>query len=468
MTDQARFAEISGDFNPIHVDPVLARRTQAGAPVVHGMHAALWALDALLAAGRIAGPVASLSVRFLKFVYPGAEAALFVVRETPASLRADVVADGMAAVRLEVEIADAVPDEAASLSAHDVVVDTKPARRDFAEQRSCEGALPLLERGPAAAMFPHVAERFGAARTATFVQLSTLVGMVCPGLHAIFGGLRIRIAAEPAGSERLGFAVTNADERVRMLTIAVAGGGIAGELTAFVRQPATERDLAGVAREVGPGEFATTTALIVGGSRGLGAVTARAIAAGGGRVIVTYLAGELDARAIASELDPDRSRVLRYDARVPAAPQLAGLEWTISQLYYFATPQIFRQKARWWEPRRFAEFCDVYVNGFANVCAALRARGDAFGAFYPSSVAVDERPRDMTEYSMAKAAGEMLCADMNRFEPGVRVVVKRLPRIVTDQTAALVAVPSEDALDVMLPIVRELHAAGAPPGEIFG
>ena len=54
---------------------------------------------------------------------------------------------------------------------------------------------------------------------------------------------------------------------------------------------------------------------------------------------------------------------------------------------------------------------------------------------------------------------------MNRCEPGVRVVVKRLPRFLTDRAASLVAVGSADALDVMLPIVRELHAAGARPGK---
>jgi len=461
--DQARFAQLSGDANPMHVDPVLARRTPAGAPVAHGVHAALWALDALLAERRIAGPIASLAARFSKFVYAGAETALFVVRQTPSSVRAELEADGMTAVRLDVQLADGVADAVPPLSARDVAVPAQPAVHEFNALRSCAGVLPRLASEPAALMFPHAAEHLGAARVASIVQLSALVGMVCPGLRAIFGGMDVRVAREAPGSERVSFAVTNADERVRMLTIAIAGGGIAGELTAFARQPAAELDLAGVARQVRPGEFAGTTALIVGGSRGLGATTARAIAAGGGRVVITYMHGERDARAIANELGPACCGVLQYDARAPAAPQLAALEPDVSQLYYFATPHIFRQKAGWWEPGRFAEFCAVYVDGFASTCTALRERSGALTAFYPSSVAVGERPRDMTEYSLAKAAGEMLCADMNRFEPGIGVVVKRLPRIATDQTATLLAVPAADALETMLPIVRELHALAGQP-----
>lgn len=64
--DQDAFAALSGDWNPIHVDPVAARRLLFGEPVTHGVHLAMWALDALAAArpeiagfARIAVPAAA-------------------------------------------------------------------------------------------------------------------------------------------------------------------------------------------------------------------------------------------------------------------------------------------------------------------------------------------------------------------------------------------------------------------------
>src|ERR1700722_4929865 len=69
MADQQRFACLSGDWNPMHMDAVAARRTPAGAPVVHGVHAVLWALNALAEQGMIQAPVASIVVQFEKFVY---------------------------------------------------------------------------------------------------------------------------------------------------------------------------------------------------------------------------------------------------------------------------------------------------------------------------------------------------------------------------------------------------------------
>ncbi len=45
IDDQRCFATLSGDHNPLHLDPVVARRTMAGEPVVHGVHTLLWALE---------------------------------------------------------------------------------------------------------------------------------------------------------------------------------------------------------------------------------------------------------------------------------------------------------------------------------------------------------------------------------------------------------------------------------------
>ena len=42
-TQVVQYAGASGDFNPLHVDPVAARRALYGEVVVHGVHSLLWA-----------------------------------------------------------------------------------------------------------------------------------------------------------------------------------------------------------------------------------------------------------------------------------------------------------------------------------------------------------------------------------------------------------------------------------------
>jgi NAD(P)-dependent dehydrogenase (short-subunit alcohol dehydrogenase family) len=311
--------------------------------------------------------------------------------------------------------------------------------------------------------FPGAVTLLGASRVRALSYFSTIVGMICPGLHSIFSAFHVDVVDESATTQGLSFLVNSVDERFRMVKISVAGDGLIGSITAFARQPPiAQPTLRDIAPFVSAAEFAGTTALVVGGSRGLGAITARAVAAGGGRVILTYATGESDARRVAAEIDPERCRVMRYDALDSAGAQLSQLEWHPNHIYYFATAQIFRQKATWFVASRFEEFCKIYVTGFADLCSAIRTRREqAVSVFYPSSIAVEEHPREMTEYSLAKAAGEMLCTDMNRFLPKVHVVVHRLPRMLTDQTATVLPVQSHDAVEVMLPIIRQMHAAGS-------
>ena len=51
LDDQMAFADLSGDHNPLHVDPIAARRLLFGAPAVHGIHGLLWGMDRWLRTG---------------------------------------------------------------------------------------------------------------------------------------------------------------------------------------------------------------------------------------------------------------------------------------------------------------------------------------------------------------------------------------------------------------------------------
>lgn len=462
MHDQERFAARSGDRNPIHLDPLVARRTQAGAPVAHGMHATLWALEELAREGFLARPLARVAGTFTHFVYLDAAATLRIVRSSQTSLRAEIVSAGVNTTTLDItfgEPAAALPPEAgvSELPPREV-----PWAGEFAAVAARAGTVPL-ETGRLAPLFPALAARIGPARVAALGRLSYVVGMLCPGLHSIFSAFSLGFANEAPGTSvaaGLSFRVANVDERVRLVELAVAAPGAAGTIGAFVRRPpVVQRSFEDALRVVRPAEFEGVTALVVGASRGLGAATARLIAAGGGRVVISYVVGEADARRLAAELGDARCSVIRYDARDEADAQLARIDRSVNQLYYFASAHIHRQKAEAFSADRFSEFCGVYVSGFERTVSALGRRdGRLLRAFYPSSIAVGERPRAMTEYAMAKAAGEILCADLARFVPGLQVMVRRLPRVLTDQTATVMPVESDDALEIMLPIVRDMQA----------
>jgi hypothetical protein len=120
---------------------------------------------------------------------------------------------------------------------------------------------------------------------------------------------------------------------------------------------------------------------------------------------------------------------------------------------------IYRRRSAIFSQARFQEFLTFYVTAFYDLYRDLGSKFDKkITMFYPSSVYIDARPDGMTEYTMAKAAGEILCADIQSFESSGRILVRRLPRLPTDQTASLLRAETADPISVILPIVREVSA----------
>jgi acyl dehydratase len=83
--DQIRFADVSGDRNPMHLDAIKARRTQGGVQVVHGIHLLLWSLDVLVQEEVPRSPLLRLRVNFKRFVAVNEPVALVLAKRTQAS-----------------------------------------------------------------------------------------------------------------------------------------------------------------------------------------------------------------------------------------------------------------------------------------------------------------------------------------------------------------------------------------------
>jgi acyl dehydratase/NAD(P)-dependent dehydrogenase (short-subunit alcohol dehydrogenase family) len=458
---QVEFAGLSGDWNPMHMDPVAARRTSSGRQVVHGMHTVLRALDDFAASSPKVSLPSTLTVRFPVPVYLNEAVEVLEVEHTDTSVRLQAQVDGTATVDLRMTLGQAH-------GSHEVsgpyTVDSAAVCRELqiSEMVGRSGTVNLAsEPDRIGQHFANAARWLGVERVGAMLCLSRLIGMECPGLHSLFSAFKIDFPLTPSPPV-LHYQVASIKEQLRLLKIEVQGLGIFGTAEAFARQPpAVQLTTSDMAAAVNPTEFAGQRALVVGGSRGLGELTAKILAAGGGHPTITYAAGKNEAERILTEirLAGGSCNALHYDARLPPSAQLENLGAPVSHLYYYATPQIQRRRTKRFDSAILDEFLEFYVRAFYDLCVTLREKSpERLAAFYPSSIAVTDRPREMTEYAMAKAAAEVLCADLNRSWPGMHILSVRLPRILTDQTATVVPVESANALDVILPIVRKLQS----------
>jgi NAD(P)-dependent dehydrogenase (short-subunit alcohol dehydrogenase family) len=463
IESQCEFAKLSGDWNPLHTDPRCAQRTLAGRLVVHGVHAAVWSLDSLAAASSDLPFPSTLSVRFLKPIYPGETVSIVRVGSSADDCHLQAQVDGIPTVDLRVELRNlssaaqrTVPHDCANVICRELSIDEIAGRSGSV--RMFSSIDKVAER------FRHVVKWLGMDRVAGLLCLSQLVGMECPGLHSLLSGFTIKLITTDTLNCLL-YRVSSVDQRFRLVKMEVHGLGLRGQVEAFMRHPPiAQPSIQELSTQVEPGEFTGVRALIVGGSRGLGELTAKVLAAGGGHPIVTYARGKDDAERVAEEIKLSGAPcdVLRYDVKVPPGSQLTSLNGPVDYLYYYATGPIFVKRARRFDYARLDEFLGFYVRGFYDLCVTLKkSRERKLSVLYPSSVAVgDQRPKEMTEYAMAKAAGEILCAELNRCWTGLQITCVRLPRLLTDQTASFVSVRHVNSIDVILPVIRQVQATG--------
>lgn len=463
------FAALSGDHNPVHVDPVQARRTVFHGSVAHGIHVLLRSLDYLLLnCGEAQVQIKSISAEF----------ALPARSGTPLTVKLEHGSDGIA--RLRVRSADEVVQtirvrlipvaSAVYIAPGDLPPVCNPKDLDFQAAAAAGGRVPLsFDRNSAARLFPSLCRATSGLALGTLLASTRIIGMDCPGLHSIYSAVTLSWADEANGAAAptsLEFCVGQAQERLSLLKLTLTAPGIEGTATAFYRPgPVRQISFLEAKQAVQQGMFGDDEALVIGGSRGLGELTAKLLAAGGGKVIVTYQAGRDDAEAVADEIRDGGGCCIAFpfDVLAPqstseAPPGLGHL----NQVYFFAAPFIVGSSGRRWDRSLFDHFCDYFVEGMVN---SVRALADVWGVKLGSLAVcqastrfLDEPVANFAEYMAAKAAAEAAGRALAARHLGMRFLCPRLPRVLTDQTNAIIPVTKEQPIPLVLPILRAMHS----------
>jgi acyl dehydratase len=452
--DQQAFASLSGDYNPLHVDPEAARRLLWGACAVHGIHQLLWGLDAWLAATHDDRYIAALDATFH---------APLLVGET-AQVRIEPAADHIA---ITVATHAGTPLTTLRLKLHARGAPAVPALADqtYAPNRPCEpsadeiasaaGEVAMtVDRRLIAARFQALAASGNLVQVAALLASTRVVGMLCPGLHSIFSELHLTFAPAAPATGNLQYHTSSLHRRFGLVTLTLAGGSVSGTLKAFIRpapfQQATAHSLAAM---VAPDAFAAQDALVIGGTRGLGEAVVKLLALGGAKVSFTYHSGAADARRITDDLAACGSQVTAFpfDVLAPVKPAIAP-----SHLYYFATPPIATSARRELDPVRLQRFLAYYVHGLQRTMGlfipGLR------GLYCPSTVFIDSPPDNLWDYALAKASGEEFCRMLGRAHPDLVVYCPRLPRLASDQTQSVLPLQRDETAPIMLASLKAFHA----------
>ncbi len=456
--DQERFAQLSGDYNPIHVDALAARRLLFGRPVVHGVHVLLWALDGWLQRHGVPICLSRVKAAFGSPVFLDEAVELVVTAVGAARVRLDVVKDGVNLMQATVEWCEgtesaALPDQ--------TLPERLPCKAwTAANIQHAHGELPMvLNPALASELFPSASWLIQHRQLAAMLALTRMVGMELPGENSLFVGLTLDASDASAASSSLRYSTAEFDDRLSLVTIQVSGSGLQGEVKAALRPlPVHQPEFVEIARDVTPGEFHGERALVIGGSRGVGDVAVKMLAAGGAEVKFTYRKGIKEAREIVADAAAGGSAVscFSYDVATDG-PKLAETlgAWSPTLLCYFATPFAFSSVTGRFSLTLYQGFSRAFIDGFLETFAAVSRPGCSLrSVLYPSSISIDELPATMGEYAVAKSAAETLCRFLAKRHRRIRFHFPRLPRLATDQTVSLLAVDNAEPRTVVLGMLR--------------
>ncbi len=371
----AGFVVLSGDANPLHTDALAARRLPFGRVTVHGVHLALDTLERLVA---ITDDVPSrVSATFRQPVGVGDVVTTeFDTDDLVATARLTVdgrvVADLRIDLRRDQRIAGATPLGDTRLAP--LTTGRAAAERRLDDLAGRSGSVPL-QGDPAAIAecFPRLVDRLTGVTVAEFLAATRLIGMEVPGLHSLLSSFDVTIGTPQAPLRTsLGFRVDNVDERFSRVEIGIDGPTIRGTAIAFVRPAPVDQIID--TSTVTPGEFVGVRALVVGGSRGLGAAAVQLLAAGGADVRFTYRCGADDAALVTAASAPTASR-----STPPARPQRWRRAW-VRSLTTVGCPgtspgsrphRSSSEGADAYSDTLFERFRRVYVDTFVSVTGQL-------------------------------------------------------------------------------------------------
>lgn len=449
------FARASGDYNPIHVDQLAARRLIAGKRIVHGMFTLLTALNCFYEKSKYIPK--QVNAFFSKPVLEGDEI-YFQYEQFDENIRIFGRNNYEEVLSISLHgtgntLAHAFNDKQPSKQAIQVY--------DFSELSNRSGELIVnAARRDLDDKFAAVASALGNYTVATIMSFSRLVGMEVPGLHSMFAGLKLTLSNQ--NNQRLSWLVTRHTSLFAPIQISVSGAGICAKLDAFVRPaPVRQPSFTEVEKTLKNDAYKGQRALIIGGSRGLGELVAKYVSAGGGNVCITYLNGETDALAIQNELlESGRSCTIhQLNVENPAEFHTLVHDFNPTHLYYFATSRI-RKNLYNYDKGYYKELSSIYVDAFEGISRiASKNRTFPLQIFYPSTTFINSTPRGFAEYVDAKRDGELLCKRIVKENKNICILVRRLPMLITDQTASIQPTSAKPAMNEVRKLVTDMHCS---------
>jgi len=450
----SKFAELSGDFNPVHIDLLAARRTIFGKTIVHGMALVLVALDRYLS-----DPTDLL---YMKAIF---HKAVFV-EETVWIYEFDKSETGQILI-----IRDSMGNKTTTVKLR--VKDNKKRKQTSAQKIFIKE--PCLEFQPnsfkkkgfdtidfnkkfARDLFPSLSINLPNDTVGFLLALTRIVGMKVPGLHSLFSGFVFENRCENVDSanNQIEWVIKDFHKMHQMLLLEIQSHNFISTVESFQRPKPVKQARVDELSHLKNDSLQGKSILVVGGSRGIGEVCTKVAAImGASHITFTFNTGTEEARKIIGELSSLGGTYTSAQYDITADCSSLAMDLRPDGIIFCATPAI-HPNTKEFSVQNFNQFMDFYVHGILRLAAAF-SYGKPLTIVMPSTVFINKSDHVFTEYAAAKAAAEVVGKSLSSRYPNISFHSPRLGRVLTDQSNSFLSTDYDNIILAASMLVESLN-----------
>ena len=450
--DLLRFAQLSGDANPIHVDPDYSQDSMFGEQIVHGIYLTLLAIDNTVRRfGLTDCSLIYLNVKFPKPTLLDIQVEFNIFETSENSYKVKLLQNGLVTSIITFCV---IPDY---INKEDIAFcERKQHAEPLTDYRYLIGQQIKLPIGFDLVLFKQLFSKqllksVPSSQIAEIIATSVFVGMYVPGLNSLFSELSLRWKQRDKlmGLEQLlNFTTESLDERFRRIIINVGNERVGGQITAFERPvPPGEFDAAHMESFIEKDSMKNERAIVLGGSSGIGLGAVKCLLHGGANVLATFRNHPDELESLSTNFR-DNLKTLRFELSDVERDAAKLIQFKPTQLYYFITPRIFSPQQERSSLNRLLSLIDTYCIKIIKILRILEPEVEELRVFAPSSSAIFEPTFRQQDYLCAKVIQENLIQHIVDEHKKFRIYAPRLPRYATLQTLSVSSVSTKPVHEI--------------------
>ena len=453
LSDAKAFADLSGDFNPMHLEEQYSRRLIYGEPVAHGINVILKILENRFHDLDEKISINHLIIKFLEPVYYNKIYTCFVFK---VGEKENIILKYNQKKIIDISISYAFNSKFKYINlTNNIFQKIIPNSSSIDNAYNyCDSIDYKVDTTLFKLIYPIIYNCISFKFINFLISTSYIVGMRMPGLNSIYSQIELNLINDDNSKiNKISINLHKIYKSVNLIKLDISDSSYLARINCFFRPPPINQPkIKDLTNLVSKDEFKSQNALIIGGSRGLGELTAKILALGSGKVTITYSSGIIEATRIKDEIyDFNKSNLSIKKLNVHDEIYDSFLD-NFTHIYYFATPKIKQSDSKIFDQKLYLNYYNYYIFSFNRILESFSKKHKC-KIFYPSTIFIEQEDSFFREYVKAKIDGEKLIENFDK--KNIKIFKPRLPKLETDQTASLIYEKKSDTISIMHEAIKQ-------------